>query len=222
MRILFNDIIQNSDAPRELKSPALSETFRITEPVTINFFDAGPVNSIGIGNAPPLSSFIFEFNDVLNTLFTLHYTENGLYMMPEKIIASQVTITTNASFAGRIGAGLGVRIPTAVAKEPSLKSTAEPRVTLSGQVIHGAGGYYYRSLSLDSRYKIGREAMDEIIAGYKTAGAGFPYFIDLSDESYKLPFSKFYANEAGQGSMTFQGGVRRYLYSKRFEFEERF
>jgi len=113
-------------------------------------------------------------------------------------------------------------LPTAIAKEPSFMSTAEPRVTLSGQVIPGAGGYNYRTLSLDCRYKISEEIISEIEAGYITAGRGYPYFIDLTDESYKLPFSKLYANEKNQGSMTFQSGVRRYLYSRRFEFEERF
>jgi len=123
---------------------------------------------------------------------------------------------------GRIAAGIACNIPTAVAKEPSLISTSEPRVTLSGQVIAGTGGYNYRAISLDSRYKITKEIMQEIEAGSKYIGMGYPFFIDLTDESYKLTFDKLYANERNQRSMTFQSGVHRFLYSRRFEFEERF
>jgi hypothetical protein len=221
MKILFHDIIQKSDAPPELRSPALSETLTIDSPVEINFDRQYPVNSVGIGYTDGVN-FIVTFNDVDNTEFSFQFSENGLYKMPKTIMVSKMLITTDASFIGRIGAGLGVHIPTAVAKEPTFASTSEPRVTLSGQVIPGAGGYNYRTLSLDSRYKITEEIINEIKAGYFTAGIGYPYFIDLADESYKLPFSKFYANEKNQRSMTFQSGVRRYLYSRKFEFEERF
>jgi hypothetical protein len=95
-------------------------------------------------------------------------------------------------------------------------------VTLSGQVIPGAGGYNYWTLSLDSRYKIGPEAMEEIGAGYKYIGAGYPFFIDLSQEHYKLPFDRLYAAERNQANFGFEGGIRRFLYSRRFDFEERF
>jgi hypothetical protein len=223
MRILFNDIIQNSDAQQELKSPALSETF--ANPYgqfTITFDKAYPINAIGIGNAIPLANITVNFNKSGIPPQSFQYIGNGLYILPKIINTSRISVSTNSGFIGRLGAGLGIRIPTAIAKEPSFVSTSEPRVTLSGQVIPGAGGYNYRKLSLDSRYKITEEAVNEIIAGYKTAGQGYPYFIDLSDESYKLPFTKFYANETGQRSMTLQGGIMRYLYSKRFEFEERF
>ncbi|MDR2923448.1 MAG: hypothetical protein LBU85_08930 [Treponema sp.] len=180
-----------------------------------------PVNAIGIGNTDGVH-FNLAFNDDANTIFDFQFTENGLYVMPKSVLASEITIITDASYIGRAGAGLGVHLPTAIAKEPSLKSTSEPRITLSGQVVPGAGGYNYRELSLDCRYKITEEIMGEITKGYAIAGKGYPYFIDLTDESYKLPFSKLYANEKNQRSMTFQGGVRHYLYSRRFEFEERF
>lgn len=222
MIILFNDVIQYSSAPPELKSPALSEAFEINAwPLIITLDRQYPINSIGIGNTGGVH-FSASFNDVSNTVFNFQFSGNGLYVMPKSVLASRITITSDASYMGRIGAGIGVHIPTAIAKEPSFKSTSEPRVTLSGQVIPGAGGYNYRAISLDSRYKLDEMAIKEIEAGYKTAGQGYPYFIDLTDESYKLPFSKLYANETNQRSMTFQGGVRRYLYSRRFEFEERF
>ena len=235
MRILFNDVIQFSNAPPELKSSALSDAYKFTAGVTIRFDKPYPINAIGIGNTDGSEFSVQFYNDAAGDAgatgpygctgkyFAVSFSENGLYVMEETVLTNYLYISSlNAKYVGRIGAGLGVRIPTAVAKEPSYKSTHEPRVTLSGQVIPGAGGYNYRTLSLDSRYKIDEKAMREIEAGYKTAARGYPYFIDLSDESYKLPFSKLYANEASQRGMTFQGGIRRYLYSKKFEFEERF
>ena len=221
MRILFDDIIQYSDAPKELKSPALAEMKHIDGPVLITLDKQRPINAIGIGNTDG-SQFTVTFNDAGATVFQFQFTESGLYVMDKTVSASVITVSTNASYIGRLGAGIGANIPTAITKEPGLCSTAEPRVTLSGQVIPGAGGYIYRTVSLDSRYKIDRPIMSEINAGYKYIGMGYPFFIDLSDESYKLLFSKLYANERNQQKMAFESGVRRFLYSRRFEFEERF
>jgi len=221
MRILFNDVIQYSDAEKEIKTPALSEVAALQGTLIITLDKLYPINAIGIGNTDG-ESFSITFNNSGNTAFQFQYTKNGLYVMNKTVSASVITITTNATYVGRIAAGLGVHIPTAIAKEPAFCSTAEPRVTLSGQVIAGAGGHYYRTVSLDSRYKIDAIAMDEIINGYKSIGAGYPFFIDLSDEAYKLPFDKLYANERNQQQMSFESGVRRFLYSRRFEFEERF
>ena len=221
MKILFNDVIQHSNAPKEIKSPALAEMTSVTGPIAITLDRQRPINAIGIGNTDG-TSFTVTFNDAGNTVFHFQFAENGLYAMDKAVNASVITIASNATYIGRIGAGIGVHIPTAIAKEPALHSTAQPRTTLSGQVIPGAGGYNYRSVSLDSRYKIGAAAMGEIKSGYKHIGMGYPFFIDLSDESYKLPFSKLYAAERNQRQMSFEGGIRRFLYSRRFEFEERF
>jgi len=221
MRILFNDVIQYSDAEKELKSSALAERATIESPLVITLDTYYPINAIGIGNTDG-SSFAVSFNDPDNTAFQFQYTYDGLYAMNKTVTASVITITTSATYAGRIAAGIGVHIPTAIAKEPAFCSTAEPRTTLSGQAIPGAGGYNYKTLSLDSRYKIDALAMNEIIRGRESIGKGHPFFIDLSDEAYKLPFNKLYANERNQRQMSFESGVRRFLYSRRFEFEERF
>ena len=220
MKILLNDILQYSDAPEPLKSPMLSERTSINETI-INLDKNRQINAIGIGNTDG-TSFDIIFNDAANTTFTFRFIGNGLYCMDSIISASKIRINTNATYVGRIGAGLGIHIPTSIAKEPGFVSTAEPRITLSGQVINGLGGYNYRILSLDSRYKIDEVAMNEIQEGYNTIGAGFPFFIDLTDESYKLPFSKFYATEIDQKKMSFEGGIRKYLYSRRWYFEEKF
>jgi hypothetical protein len=218
--------VQNSDAPDTIKSPALSEITNITGKLEIEFDKKyQPMNSIGIGNTNGTTFTLLYQDDVGNMhSHTFTFTGNGLYLFP--IIGTHriefLEITTNATYVGRIAAGNAVNIPTSIAKEPAFCSTAEPRRTLSGQIIQGAGGYNYRKISLDSRYKINETIMNEIKNGYKYIGMGYPFFIDLIDEAYKLPFSKFYGTDSNQQDMSFEGGARKYLYSKRWEFTECF
>ena len=222
MKILLNDVIQLSDAAKEIKSPALSEIYNIDTPIIITLDKERPINSIGIGNAVKGSIFYVTFNDTATTQFTFSYSENGLYCFNKTINASQITIQTTSNYVGRIAAGFACSIPTSVAKEPSFNSTSSPRTTLSGQVIHGLGGHNFRTVSLDSRYKIDSKIMNEIQEGYKYIGMGHPFFIDLSIESYKLPFNRLYATERNQRQMSFESGVKRFLYSRRWDFEEKF
>jgi hypothetical protein len=193
----------------------LSDITNFSDPISIMIIFDKPrrINSIGIGNTDGTT---FTINGQ-----TIYFSRNGLYLFNE-ITAGNITINHNATRIGRIAAGMAVDIPTSITKEPAFCSTAEPRTTLSGQVIPGAGGYNYRTLSLDSRYKIGKAAISEIDEGYKYIGMGYPFFLDLSDEAYKLPFSKLYATEANQRKMGFESGARKFLYSKRFEFRECF
>jgi hypothetical protein len=142
--------------------------------------------------------------------------------MDAEITASVITVAGDAAFIGRFAAGKAVTVCTAIAKEPGIASTGEPRETLSGQVIPGLGGYTYRTLSLDSRYKIGKEAVEELTAGYKYTAMGYPFFLDLSEEAYKLPFDKLYAAENNQRNLVFQSGLLKYRYSYRFNFKESF
>jgi len=221
MIILFNDLIQNSDAPASFKSPSLAETIDFANPLIITLQQAAPVSAIGIGNTDG-AFFEVVFNDQASTQFNFNFQGNGLYPMPNTIIASRISITSNATFIGRIGAGKGIKLCTAIAKQPGWNSTSEPRTTLSGQIVPGSGGYIYRTLSLDTRYKMTQEAVEELQAGYKYIGLGYPFFIDLSKEAYKLPYLKFYATERNQRTFSLEGGISKYLYSRRFEFEEAF
>jgi len=221
MKILFNDIIQYSDAPLKLKTPALSDYMYISNSIIIKLDKEYPINSIGIGNSNG-ENYEIIFNDNNLTSFNFKFIGNGLYVMPKKIYALSITVNTDATHIGRIGAGIGCYLPTSVRKEPALRTTAESRTTLAGQVINGLGGYNFRAISLDVRYKINEQILQEIIDGYKYAGIGYPYFIDLTDEKYKLPFCKLYANERNQRNMVFQSGINKYLYSRKFDFEERF
>jgi len=221
MRILFNDILQYADIDEHLKTPALSDIKYITNPLIINLDKQRLINSIGIGNTDG-TEFNITFNDDNKTEFNFTFTNNGLYVMNKTVTCNQIIINSNAGFIGRIGAGIGCKIPTAIAKEPAFNSTNEPRYTLSGQVIAGIGGYNYKSISLDSRYKIDEFIMNEIKNGAITIGKGFPFFIDLTVESYKIPFNKLYATDKNQLELSFESGVKKYLYSRRFIFEEKF
>ena len=218
MKILFNDILQFSNAPDALKTPALSETTVFNNPLTVQLNNEYKINAIGTGNTDG-TYFDLSINDAI---YHFNFAGNGLYVLPITILASKISVISDATFIGRLAAGIGVNIPTSIAKEPGFNSTAEPRKTLSGQVIPGSGGYNYKTLSLDSRYKIGKIAMEEIKSGYKYIGMGYPFFIDLADEAYKLPFSKLYAIEKNQRQMVFESGIAKYLFSRRFEFEECF
>ena len=181
--------------------------------ITITLDKERAINCVGIGNTDG-TTFIINGQAV-------NFKGNGLYVF-DGITAQTLSIETNATYIGRLAAGLACTIPTSIAKEPGYNSTANPRITLSGQVIAGLGGYNYRTLGLDSRYKIDQFIMNEINEGYKYIALGYPFFIDLSDESYKLPFDKLYANDKNQQQFRFESGVRKYLYSRRFDFEERF
>ena len=189
--------------------------------IYLNYIDGGKADTI-FNNSIGLPILIITFNDVNNTVYKLNYIGSGLYMLPKTIIVSIIKIQTTVKYIGRIGAGLAINIPTTFTKEPSFCSTSEPRFTLSGQVINGIGGYNFKMLSLDSRYRINSNAMNEMVNGYKYISKGYPFFIDLTDESYKLPYSKLYAIDTNQQNFGFESGINKYLYSRRFMFKECF
>ena len=235
MKILFRDRLLDDghpSIPKELITPALSETYTIDSPLTIYLAAANPAgcigvfaDCIGIGNCDKnkLSITVTPASAAPYTqIINLGLEKSGLWMLGGAPGIISITINTYPVTLGRLGLGRAINIPTSIMKEPSFCSTAEPRTTLSGQVIPGRGGYNYKTLSLDSRYKINEAAVSEIMSGYKYIGMGYPFFIDLSDEAYKLPFSKLYATEANQQKLGFESGVRKFLYSRRFEFRERF
>jgi len=134
MRILLHDIIQRSNAPAELKSPALEEVFSVFGNIAIDLDTARRVDCIGIGNTDGTT---FTVNGL-----TVDFTRNGLYVLPAGLYTSRLDISTNATYIGRLGAGLAVDIPTHVRKEPGWDTTIEPRTTLGGQVIPGRGGRF--------------------------------------------------------------------------------
>ena len=228
MRILFNDLIQKITVSNgAIRTPSLADVAYTTGGGYIagfNFDQWSPVriNAIGIGNT---DGTWFEFRDISHNrpTVTINFSGNGLYPIPEMPNdLENIDVYSDATYVGRIAMGLAMQIGTSVRKEPSFNSTAEPRTTLSGQVIPGRGGHIFRAVSLDSRYKIDEAMMNEIKEGYKYIGMGYPFFINLEDEAYKLPFDRLYAIDRNQMAMGFESGVKRFLYSRRWDFEERF
>jgi hypothetical protein len=65
--------------------------------------------------------------------------------------------------------------------------------------------------------------MGEIQAAYSgQIGRGYPFFIILDDEVRRLPFYRLYAQEKSQKEMSFESGINRFLFSKKFDFTECF
>jgi hypothetical protein len=263
MRALFYDVVQESDAPASLKSPALADRFAYSAPVCIRFDFPRYIDAAGIGFTdakfielswepfdgyvlnnmeaatlatefqltvfggsphdkpddflyeflPDIPPFAAEYTDV-------RYEESGLYEIPP-VVASSVTITCDGSYIGRLALGKAVSLATSLAKEPSFNTTEENRKTLSGQIIPGAGGYNFRSVGLDTRYKIGGDAMREIKAAYpKQIAKGFPFFLLFDSEVRRLPFYRLYAQDRSTDKFGFESGAHdRYLFSRKFEFE---
>ena len=153
---------------------------------------------------------------------TFVFDGSGLYLI-KPVLASAVTVECNGTYIGRLGMGRAVRLGTARQKEPGWKSTNAPRMTLSGQSVIGLSGYSYRSVTLDTRYKIGAEAMREIKAAYAAQIApGYPYFLLFDDEYKRLPFYRLYARDTKPENYVMESSINRYLFSRKFDFEECF
>jgi hypothetical protein len=267
MKVLFYDVVQESDAPASLKSCALADRFAYSGPVTVKFDFPRYIDAAGIGftdakqvrltwtlfdgyilnnmsAATPASEFavsvfggsphdkpddfLYEFlpdipSFAMRNEIVVNCDGSGLYEIPP-VIASAVTIECNGSYIGRFGAGKAVSLATSLAKEPSFNTTEENIKTLSGQIIPRFGGYNFRSVGLDTRYKIGGDAMREIKAAYpKQIAKGFPFFLLFDSEARRLPFYRLYAKDGSTDKFGFESGVHdRYLFSRKFEFEECF
>jgi hypothetical protein len=159
VNILFYDVLQDSDAPYQLISSALADFFDNPSEQEIVLPLPVTVNAIGIGNMDS-SSIQIALTDTDDNSYTetISFQENGLYLLSKEYEnIKEIDITFSCSHIGRLAFGKAVNIRTAIPKEPALVSTNKPRVTLSGQVIDGLGGYNYWQVSLDTRYKIAGE-----------------------------------------------------------------
>lgn len=215
MKILFNDLVQKSNAPKELKSPALADTW-IGTTVTIALAASSLINCFGIGNTDATS---VNINGVVYQLGTSG-DKNGLYLIAP-ITTGNVTIIHNGTYIGRFACGTARTLGVAPSREPKFKTTNENRRTLSGQPIPGAGGYSYREIDVDVRYKIDAEIISDIYAAYQCQiGKKFPLFILFDCEQHRIPFVRL--NASIDEDLVLQSGVNRMLYSKKFSFREEF
>jgi hypothetical protein len=187
----------------------------LNKPSAINSYGAARTNSAAVG---------IYLIDTSNNIFyeAFPFTRNGLYVMErdyENI--KQIRLVFSGTYISRVGVGKSVNLRTAVPKEPTLISTAKPRVTLSGQSIEGLGGYNYWRISVDTRYKFDKDDFNNLIESFPVLSKGYPMFISFDTET-KLPIDRMYGNDINQQSLSFESSINRPLYSRRWIFEERF
>jgi hypothetical protein len=218
-----------SGVPAEIKSPALADRYNASVTFTATFDDAETVNCIGIGYTDATE---IEIDDGITTpqIITLPVRtditrkyNNGLYLLTE-MTSDTYTITHNGNYIGRVGIGEYRTLGTAPSKEIGFYTTTESRETLSGQTIPGAGGYYGRRFVADIRYKFDEDVYNDLETAYQTQiQRSYPYFILLDDEQHKVPDTMlhFYASSDKPLSLL-QSSSYRFLYSYKFNFEERF
>lgn len=250
MRVIFYDLVQVSDAPAKLKSPALADVYTAATSFNINLVvvpeDPGAAaDAIGVGNTD--AATITVNGDVI-TLDSVEKT--GLYLLPNAIslgspddffllaedgsalltefgdellvesLSYSVSVSHDGSFIGRLALGKGHALYAAPSHEPGFYSTAQNRVTASGQIVPGAGGYSGRRISLDFRYKFTQAIIEDIQAAYAAQlSRGYPLFIWFDKES-RMPWTRMYGGT--DPDYLFQSSINRYLYSKRLEFVERY
>ena len=162
-----------------------------------------------------IDTLTFDDEDALldGEIWDLNYTPNYNF----------ITITHNGSFLGRLGMGKYRTLGTSPTKELGFWNTIESRMSLSGQVIPGAGGVYGRRIDLDVRYKMDADIYDDIEKALPQIMRSYPYFLKLDDEQHKVPENMlyFYASTDMPISML-QSSTYRFLYSYKFAFYERF
>lgn len=218
MLILLDDKVQSSNAPRQLKSPALSDTYTTLTSFDITLDGEYPVNCIGFGHTDATSITITNIAGLSETITP---AGNGLYELPQTT-ADVFHIEHNGTYIGRVALGLSRSLGAAPTREAGFYTTQANRITLSGQVIPGAGGYNGRRIALDFRYKIPESVWDDIEASYPYIARGYPWFIKFTEsEQLRLPFARIYASP-NDPNMLLQSSVRRFLYSKQLDLYERF
>jgi hypothetical protein len=188
---------------------------KLEEPSTINCYGVGNTDSTAVG--------IYLIDEDDNVFYGASpFIRNGLYMLErEHKNIKQINLMFSGSYIGRVGTGYAINLKTAVPKEPTLMSTAEPRVTLSGQTIQGLGGYNYWRISVDTRYKFHKDDFKHILDGYPLLSKGYPMFISFDDEK-KLPIDRMYGVDINQQNLGFESSINKPLFSRKFLLEERF
>lgn len=218
MKILINDFVQDSDAPDDLKSPSLSDYYEDLTSFDIDFGENKTCDCIGFGYTDATTVNVTTVSGLDKDITV---DGSGLYEFPSTT-DDIFTVSHDGSYIGRVALGLARSLGVAPTREAGFYTTAEPRVTASGQVIPGAGGYYGKRLSVDFRYKIDEDIFDDIEAAFEYISQGYPWFMLFSTkEQERLPWARMYASP-DDPEMLLQSSVNRFLYSRQFDFFERF
>lgn len=221
MRILFDDVIQRSDAPALLKSPSLADiTTEALDPITLESTET--INAIGIGNTDATEVIVNGETITLDLPTPYAQYKNGLYMLALSLSTDTLTITHDGSYIGRIAAGYTPRLRASKSREPGFASTYQNRETLSANTIPGAGGVSRRRMDVDFRYQFDQVVWDQIALAHPTQLAkGFPLFLAFEDcEQNIFPYKRLYGKT--DIDLLFQSSVRGFLYSRRLPFLEAF
>lgn len=221
MKILLYDRMQDSDAADSLISAPLADTITDTN-FTITFDESETINCIGIGNTD--ATTITVNGEDISITDSGKYA-NGLYALSTEITGTTLTVSHNGTYLGRMAAGQYTELGLSPPREPGFVSTANPRMTLAGQVIKGAGGITKRVQQVDIRYKVDSDAFTAFQNGFDAElREGFPVFV-LFDIEYdsgngRFPWPRLYATIGGK--QVFQSSVNRLLHSIKIKFEEAF
>lgn len=211
MKIILNDLIQKSDAPEFLKSPALTQRWEDTS-LTIILESSQTFNAVGIGGTDATS---INVNGEVIT-----FIENGLYIIPE-LTTDTINLSHNGTYMGRFAVGVGHDIGLSPSREPGFYSTSNPRTTQSGQVIAGAGGYSGQLINVEAKYKITETIYNDIKLAYPDQiSKGFPFFF-FFDCQVGYPLTRLYGAFTDK-KFIFQSSVRSFLYSKKLKIKEAF
>lgn len=224
MYVLINDFIQSSDAPDELKSPALADIYDDEINIDIVLDDTYTINAIGFGYTDATTVTVTPDGGAAeNITVGTSPNSNGLYLLATEFTNDEVNITHNGSYIGRIALGFARSLGVAPSREIGFYTTEKPRVTAGGQIIPGSGGYTGRRLAVDFRYKIDSDIFNDITDAKEYIAKGYPWFMALTaaEQSRIVSWSRLYASPASP-EILLQSSVNRFLYSKQFDFLERF
>jgi len=225
MKIMLLDLVQTSDAPDEVKSPALADKW-MGRSLIINLGGQKKINAVGIGYTDA-NNITVEIGEASGTTasgtthtfgitHTFAYTDSGLYMIGDHR-GSVVRITIDGSYVGRIGIGMAHNIPISPRREPGYVDP-KPRETVSAQLLPPVGEVSRRKISVDVRYRITAGMIAEL--GTASLARSFPYFLLFDQETTWLPWRRLYARDKNRGAL--QSSVNRMIFSRKFDFVECF
>lgn len=217
MKIIFYDLAQLSDAPAALLTAPLDDRWVGTSAtIDISSPSAGVITGFGIGGTDATEVTINGETVLLDA-----EERDGLYELVSAIdSASPVVFSHNGTYVGRLALGTVRALYGAPMHDQGFYTTQQNRVTATGAVVPGAGGYSGRRISLDFRYKFTETIYRDIEAAFPDQLArALPLFLWFDRES-RMPFTRMYAGI--NNDLLFQSSVNRFLYSQRLEFMERF
>lgn len=223
MLIIINDLVQNSDAPASIKSFALADTYTAATSGNIDFSTNKTFNAVGFGNTDA-TTVTFTTVSGLNQAITVGSGDDsdGLYVIPSTT-DDIISWSHDGTYIGRIAVGQSRDIGFADDRQVGFYSTQVPRITASGQVEPGAGGYSGRHIQLTFPYQFDSDVFGDIFTAQDDIAKGIPWFMAFSscEQTKGIPFIRLYASPPDP-SIFFNSVLTEYRYSGAFDFYQRF